>query len=60
MTTPKLKPCPFCGEKPSGPTWIEYLGEYEIACVNKRCLVSAIVTQTTIEHAYAVWNQRAK
>jgi Lar family restriction alleviation protein len=60
MKQPKLKPCPFCGKRPtilydnSGKFW-------EIVCLDSICVMTVETPYWNSEkEAIAVWNKRAK
>lgn len=52
----KLKPCPFCGEKPAA---IRDCDEYRIFCSNSDCPVSVVITDSDAFRESA-WNTRAE
>ncbi len=59
-SSPKLKPCPFCGCRPKlyGPGWGVY-GNY-VVCEAKRCNVNPCTNSfPTREKAVSAWNRRA-
>ena len=54
---PKLKPCPFCGELPSGPL---ALGNrlFRVMCCNALCAAAPFVTRDSRRGATGQWNTR--
>jgi len=57
----RLKPCPFCGGKPTILTVEQMDGEigYEVSCESAACEVnSCTMLHTTKAEAAAVWNRR--
>ncbi len=59
-SSPKLKPCPFCGCRPrvSPPGWGVY--GYYVMCEASRCRVNPMtVSFRTRAEAVAAWNRRA-
>lgn len=52
-----LKPCPFCGGRPSAPTDEGY-GYWVIACRGADCLVDPCADGNTEAEAIAAWNTR--
>ena len=55
----KLKPCPFCGEKPKLKEHILYKHNYIVHCTNDFCLVEPCTKLYPKEkQAIEAWNRR--
>ena len=64
MSTPELKPCPFCGETPTitphtpvDPTKNTMM---ELWCCSRTCDVAPSIERPAREEAIAAWNTRAR
>ena len=57
MPEPKIKPCPFCGGRPLGPSKVGV--GWVIVCVHPRCKASEVVARGLSRGAAALhWNTR--
>jgi hypothetical protein len=54
-----IKPCPFCGKKPSIEKWLCGTVCYQIRCQSTRCLVNPRTGFMPKEEAIEAWNQRS-
>ncbi len=58
MTTPELKPCPFCGgEALAIQSWEG--DAHDVGCFNGECIVEPHTWAETKDEAIAAWNTRA-
>lgn len=63
MKTPELKPCPFCGSRPTVNTWGNPNGKvmYQVLCDSAACAIQPMTDYHTNEESIVrEWNRRAK
>lgn len=63
MTTPRLKPCPFCGKQPKFYSESRFSGGqryFMVNCVDKKCLIGPMTGWDSEDAVIAAWNRRAK
>lgn len=55
MSTPELKPCPFCGEAPTIQNWGEFI---RVECGSNSCALIVQTFQRPKLEAVNLWNTR--
>jgi Lar family restriction alleviation protein len=56
----KLKPCPFCGEKPMSGSLGNDKKNWAIWCTCARCSVETGINGDTLKEIKLAWNRRTK